>query len=515
MAHTLVQILQANARPLQIDWTRVLAVEFSQPGVKVKLELESLVRELWDAMIRHLTRQELATLESRFDTLTSELCKQHLNLFLIEKIFLSGLETITNFFAKIYAHAPAEYIQAQRLVEHTLLNLLLKFSELYEQKQQKFIKVNSRKLARTEARLKYCQKLHQEHQKLEGILEAMGTGLFLIDRQYRILWYNRFLAHELHLPRKSPFSSCYQTYWQRSQPCEGCLLERTFETGKVTRTLMTRRDPNNGLHYYQIIGIPVTNEQREVVSVLELLQDITETKTLENQLLQAERFTSLGKLAAKVAHEIRNPLSSMSLNLELLEDEINGFVRHDATEARTLLSAIQSEIERLALFTDEYLQFYRLPSPIFESSNINQLIQHLLQFLNHELATQRIQIKKELDAALTAVEIDQKQLRQALLNLLRNSIEAMPQGGEIYIRTQQLNGSVEITFQDNGHGIPITAQPHIFDLFYSTKEGGTGLGLSLTQQIIKEHGGCIYCVNGEQTGAKFMIRLPIRQLKRD
>jgi len=237
--------------------------------------------------------------------------------------------------------------------------------------------------------------------------------------------------------------------------------------------------------------------------------DLRKQKKMEERLLQSERLAVIGRMAAKVAHEIRNPLSSISLNAELLLDELRGRTDAGGLESKSLLDAIISEVDRVAKLTEEYLQFSRLPESRFHKDDLVDLLHEVAGFIDPELAAKEIYLRCKPDPGLPKLVFDRQQMRRALLNLLRNSKEAMPRGGTIHLGAALQNGSVMVSIEDSGGGIAPEDLPYIFDPFFTTKDFGTGLGLALTQQIISEHGGNISCESRLGRGTTFTIALPV------
>lgn len=237
--------------------------------------------------------------------------------------------------------------------------------------------------------------------------------------------------------------------------------------------------------------------------------DMRDQKKMEERLLQSERLAVIGQMAAKVAHEIRNPLSSISLNAELLQDELRGRMDARGLEAKSLLEAIVSEVDRVALLTEEYLQFSRLPESRFHQDDLSAVLADVAGFIESELGARGIHLLCDFDKGLPKLVFDRQQMRRAILNLLRNCEEAMPHGGRIHLGAALEDGVVKITVQDTGGGIAPEDLPHIFDPFFTTKDFGTGLGLALTQQIVNEHGGSIHCESQAGRGTTFTILLPL------
>src|SRR5438309_3191393 len=235
-------------------------------------------------------------------------------------------------------------------------------------------------------------------------------------------------------------------------------------------------------------------------------------------LVRSERLAAIGRIAAQITHEIRNPLSSISLNAEELGERAPG--------ARELCDAIVREVDRLTAITEEYLRFARLPKPQVTRADLNDTVRELLDFMRPELAAAGVQLELSLSPELPRVLADAAQLRQLLLNLVRNAREAMPSGGRLRVTTRGMEadgspggraepegrsigaGSVSVEVRDTGSGIPPERMQRIFDPFFTTKERGTGLGLAMAQEIAQEHAGQLTCDSVPGSGTIFTLRLP-------
>jgi signal transduction histidine kinase len=227
----------------------------------------------------------------------------------------------------------------------------------------------------------------------------------------------------------------------------------------------------------------------------------------DQMLIRSERLATAGKMAAQVTHEIRNPLSSLALNAELLEEELTEGA--DIAESRALLRAMQDEIERLTGITESYLRFARLPSPRPDFEDLNETVVGALDFMRGELEDRGIDVRVDLQERMQEVLLDRGQLRQALINLLRNAREAMPDGGAVTVSTRKLDQRAQLVVSDTGPGIPLDEQDQIFDTFYTTKSSGTGLGLPLVRQICLAHGGDVEYEDNQGGGSRFVISLPL------
>jgi PAS domain S-box-containing protein len=243
-----------------------------------------------------------------------------------------------------------------------------------------------------------------------------------------------------------------------------------------------------------------------------ILRDVTQRKVLEEEKLRAERLAVIGTMSARLAHEIRNPLSSITLNIELVRDEIEALTKLDSaagTEARALLQSLDSEVRRIQRVTEDYLKFARMPKPVRESVRLNDVLSQGMSFMESLFEATHVTVETHLDEALPAIQADESQLWQAVLNLVRNAIEAMPHGGRLIVGTERHDRFCVLTLTDTGKGMTAQERAQVFKPFFSTKSGGTGLGLPLTQQIITEHGGTIDCESTAGQGTTFVIKLPI------
>jgi signal transduction histidine kinase len=246
-------------------------------------------------------------------------------------------------------------------------------------------------------------------------------------------------------------------------------------------------------------------------SVLIVADDVTEELDTKARLIQSERLAAVGRMAAHVTHEVRNPLSSIGLNVDLLEDELAG---DGGAEARVLLRAIRGEIDRLTGVTEEYLRLARLPAPVRHPEVLGEILRELGSFVEPELAEAGHTLRVEVDDdAIPPVPLDEGQLRQALLNLLRNAREAMSEPGEVTLEATVADdadgrGGVRIDVADQGAGMDAETRERLFEPFFTTKALGTGLGLPLTQQIVAAHGGRIDSAPRPGGGTVFSIWLP-------
>jgi signal transduction histidine kinase len=265
------------------------------------------------------------------------------------------------------------------------------------------------------------------------------------------------------------------------------------------------------------LGLVADRERRARGEVERLNDELTGTlsrlQTAQQELVVAERMATVGRLSLRIAHEVRNPISAIELNAEMLEDIVRARTDDgEMKEAAGLVSAIRDQVTALDALTEEYLAFARFPRPHFEEESINHLVQELADFVRPVAVRQGLTLRVEVDPSAPMMEIDRGLLRQAVLNLVKNGLETLSSGGELTIASHFDGEAVEIAVSDTGGGIPEDVGPRLFEQFFTTKPQGTGLGLSITRQIAEEHGGEVRWANRGQRGATFTIRLPIKRI---
>ncbi|HRH00931.1 MAG TPA: HAMP domain-containing sensor histidine kinase, partial [Polyangiaceae bacterium] len=253
---------------------------------------------------------------------------------------------------------------------------------------------------------------------------------------------------------------------------------------------------------------PASDEIGELAVAFEKM--VEAVAAAQSRSVASERLAAIGKMAAHVTHEIRNPLSSISLNIELLDEELAGATLPG--EARDLLAAITREVERLGNLSEEYLRLARIPTSRMDAEDLGALVLDVAKFSRPELARAGLELTVDVADDLPQTLFDEAQLRQAVLNLLRNAREATPSGGaggviELSVLAEGM--SVVLLVADRGGGIPEGLRERVFDPFFSTKGEGTGLGLATTRRIVEAHGGTLGWSAREGGGTVFRLALPL------
>ncbi|RMH65220.1 MAG: PAS domain S-box protein [Calditrichaeota bacterium] len=255
-----------------------------------------------------------------------------------------------------------------------------------------------------------------------------------------------------------------------------------------------------------LLSITPIIQDGETIGYMGVDIDLTEYIHLKQRAEHAERLAAIGKMAAKISHEIRNPLASISLNAEILEEELTTDPI-DKEEAHTILKAIINEVDRLTMLTHDYLQFSKMSVLHRAPVEINTFLNELVHFTRAEADKAGVKLQFEAGQPIM-IPVDENQLRTVILNVLRNGIEALDNGGVMNITIQHTPDRLSIIIEDNGPGIKQEDINKIFNPFFSNKDFGTGLGLAICKQIVDAHNGTIHVENRASGGARFIIELP-------
>ncbi len=251
---------------------------------------------------------------------------------------------------------------------------------------------------------------------------------------------------------------------------------------------------------------PLTDDDGDVTGVLSIAHDITQRKRMEEEFLHTERLATTGKLAASVAHEINNPLQSVLGCLGLAQEALL-----DGREVGQYVQIAREEVRRIASIVSHMRNLYRPSSGKRRFTNIKHLLDEVLQLTAKSRRDQGVDVTWQVSADLSPLFIEPDQIRQVFLNLILNAIAAMPHGGDLTVRATKTTepDGVEVLIRDTGVGIPEDVRPHIFDAFFSTKPDGTGLGLTISAGIVRQHKGTLTVESEPGKGSTFRVWLPM------
>lgn len=222
-----------------------------------------------------------------------------------------------------------------------------------------------------------------------------------------------------------------------------------------------------------------------------------------------EQYNEIAQLAGALAHEIKNPLSVIRMNVDLLAEDHEAGVVPDQRRTLDKIKILQAQCERLQNLLDDFLKFARLRSLELRAGNLNTQIERVLDMFGPQAKSNGVDIVRYLDADLPSIQLEEQTLGAALVNLVKNAIEAMPEGGRLEVRTRLTRKGVALDLIDTGHGMDSETLIHMFDAFYSTKYGGSGLGLPTAKKVIEAHLGKIYVQSEVGRGSQITLEFPI------
>jgi signal transduction histidine kinase len=350
-----------------------------------------------------------------------------------------------------------------------------------------------------------------EIRRLEAVLESLPTGILVCDEKHSLIVANKAAQRFFPLSRK-----------------EGCLWDlipdeyfagffrQVLQSGDRVLEHEINIDMLGVNHLLSISFLPLV-EKKSITGSLIYIEDITEKRNRETRLRRAENLASLTNLAAAVAHEIKNPLGAISIHLQLMQKALaseRDVAKNDPQGNQPIqkyLNILNEEVDRLNHIVVDFLFAVRPMSLELRKGDINLLIADLAEFTRAELEQSRIRLLLEPDEKLPPALIDDRHMKQVLLNLIKNAQAAMPNGGLLTIATQMSDNEIRISVCDTGIGISAENLKKIFEPYFTTKESGTGLGLTLVYKIIKEHRGEISVESREGEGTNFEIILPVYQ----
>jgi PAS domain S-box-containing protein len=354
------------------------------------------------------------------------------------------------------------------------------------------------------------QALNDEKILSENIIKCSTNGIIVSDLLGNILNVNPRAEEILDVSREKAVKTQIQDIFKFN----------ANDRWRIYRALKTNEDihlfdfsykrPDNKLLVLNLSGFSVYDENHNALGAVTVIADLTEKKRMDDYLQRVEKLAALGRIAAGIAHEIRNPLAGIYTTVQNLEDE---FCEDDFR--KTDLKNIMREIDRVEHLIREVLGLVR-PVPLqIEDFDIHNLLSTTFSLLKKEMAGKKIELWTVYEAVHSVVSADSNRLKQVFLNLTINAIESIDGGGKIAVKTDVVRRNdkewLAIDIIDNGIGIPLKHMNMIFDPFFTTKNGGTGLGLTVTHKIIEEHGGMIEVESQENQGATFRLLLPIKR----
>ncbi len=352
-----------------------------------------------------------------------------------------------------------------------------------------------------------AEELRQLKEYSESIVESISVGVVVVDLDERIESWNPQMETLLEMPKEQVIGRRVSDVLPENLVREIRMRLGPDPSGhsEVVRLYKCRLKLTDDLRVVDLTVTPLMDKDRGVTGRIIILDDKTERANLEDQLVQSEKLTSIGLLAAGVAHEVNTPLAVISSYSQMLGKQLSS----DDPKGKILNKIIKQSF-RASEIVNGLLNFSRTDGTAFRVLEVNGVVSETLSLLEHQLKTAKIRLRKELSSTSVRVYGNPGKLQQVFLNLFVNAKDAMPQGGELLVRSSSQDSLFRVEIMDTGSGIPEEHLQKIYDPFFTTKEmgRGTGLGLSVTYGIVQEHSGKIMVDSKLGQGTRFVVELP-------
>lgn len=342
--------------------------------------------------------------------------------------------------------------------------------------------------------------------KTSFLLQAVKAGVVAVNKDQVITVFNDAAEEMTGLKKPDVMGRHHDEVFGYVEPSQrfiiNALLYGVELHGKeIYNCPYTRRDGMFVIHTTQL-----RDQYNEVIGAMVIFQDITEQRKYEEEIARAERLAVVSEVAAGMAHEVRNPLTTVKGFIQLLANRVG-----EGSQEKNYFNLILEELDRANQIITDFLMLTKPQQKDMVHASINDILNQITMLVESQAFLQGIQIVKHFDETIPKREIGLNQIKQVFLNLVRNALQAMPDGGQLTLSTHwdKKDDNVVIQVTDTGCGIPPEHLSKLFTPFFSTKEAGTGLGLTLSYRIIQNHGGNIEVESQENKGTTFTVKLPL------
>ena len=361
----------------------------------------------------------------------------------------------------------------------------------------------------------FLVKVLQEKDLLTIIFDSLSRAIIVTDDDDKIIFYNESFFKILGIKKRNLIGKDLFTIITDKELVDFFLNPIPEKVRIVTDDNIFVKEPIKKMYSASII--PLTDDEGQSLGYIYTILDETEQKMLEEEKIREAHIAALAQLTSGIAHEIKNPLNSLSIHAQLINKIVNhnNLTKPNMEKIKNSNKIILDEISRLSRIVDDFLTAVRPTVPTLTEVNVNEILDKVVAILSAEAKQRNILITKKYYQDMPNTLVDEHQILNAFINILKNSIEAIENTvGEITITTYVEKGSIKIEIADDGCGIPEENIKKIFEPYYTTKFYGTGLGLTIVYRVIKAHQGLIEINSKVDEGTKFIISIPIKHAAR-
>ena len=353
------------------------------------------------------------------------------------------------------------------------------------------------------------QSFQQSEDKVRAMMKVIHEGLLILDLNMKVVSYNDYLMEIFQFRHVlNPEQKIYKILEKNPKLLEVYRRAKDPLT-HTTRRILTLRLLNGDFVNVQVNAMPVSDEMKASGIIL-YIKNLGVLQELEQNLHRSMKYGVISQLASSIGHEIRNPLSSLAIHTEIVDSLVSKSVTDEVRlkKIKKSVHVLNSEVERLNKMIAQFFNLAKAQEIKLTCENMNKLMEEVADIVQQEANDKNVSLRTNFTDNLPMIYLNKDQIKQVVINLILNAFDAMPNGGDLFIRTAYNNANVVVSIKDTGNGIPEEVQEHIFDLYFSTKNSGGGIGLAISRKIVEAHEGKIYFNSKPGEGTEFSFELP-------
>ena len=343
--------------------------------------------------------------------------------------------------------------------------------------------------------------------KIASLLKVVDESIILFDNDGNLSSYNEATSKLFRCPAGNDFSDYFRQL-QAQNPEFQLMIEQAIKEGREIKNKETVIWLPKDNDLLVRVSTQVFQEEGRTTGVLFTFKDVSLFNELEKNLQRSMKFSVIANLASSISHEIKNPLSAMAIHAEILNTRLKNVELEDSEKVQRSLDVLQNEVRRLNRIINQFLNLARIKKTDLSLININTVVNEVLFLIQQQAIERHIRIKTTIDEKLDFIYGDPDQLKQVILNIVLNAFQAIDREGTVYVRTREMNKRIFVEIQDTGKGMPPEVQRRIFEPYFTTKDDGGGIGLSVSKSIMEAHEGRISFETVIGKGTRFILDFP-------